>query len=92
MRKADLNSVLKSYSKKMDKREQFSHVLGEIRKHIPKLKKLKKKEDKPGHLKEEVCDVYILGSLLVELEKINKRNMDKASKHFAEKVKEIYGK
>jgi len=88
----DLNSVLDSYSKKMNKPEQFYHIILEIKGHDSKLKKLKIKEDRPGHFKEEVCDVYILAGLLMKLEKVNQKMLNKASKHIADKVREIYKK
>jgi hypothetical protein len=89
-KKIDLDSVLRSYSIKLDKSEQFYHILKEIKGHDSKLKKLKKEEDRPGHFKEEVCDVFILANLLMELEGVSQKELDKASKHISDKVKEIY--
>jgi hypothetical protein len=86
----DLNNILKSYGKKMNKEQQFLHILGEIKKHDSKLKKLKIREDRKGHFKEEVCDVFILSSLLMQLEGVNQTNLNKSSRHFAAKVREIY--
>jgi len=74
----------------MNKKEQFYHILREIKSHDSKLKKLKLKEDRPGHFKEEVCDVFLLAGLLMNLEKINQKMLNKASKHIAYKVREIY--
>jgi hypothetical protein len=86
----DLNQILNCYSEKLSKKEQFYHVLRELKKHDSKLKKLKLKEDRPNHFKEEVCDVYILAGLLMQLEKVNQIQLNKASRHFANKIKEIY--
>lgn len=87
---SDLDKILKSYDGKLGKNEQFYHLLREIRKHDSKLKKLKIKEDRRGHFKEEVCDVFILSSLLMQLEKVSQKALNKASRHFADKVMEIY--
>lgn len=66
--------------------------MSEIKKHDSKLKKLELKEDWQGHLNEEICDVYILTELLIQLKIVNQKTLDKASKHFSDKVKEIYSK
>jgi len=87
----DLNAIM-GVDRRMAPEEHFNFLLGEIRSHIDKLKKLKEHEDRPGHFKEEVCDMYILARLLFELEKINQKELDSASKHFADKVTEIYKK
>lgn len=89
---SDLNSILKSYGKRLSEEQQFYHLLREIRKHDLKLKKLKIKEDRKGHFKEEICDVFILSSLLMQLEGVNQINLNKSSRHFVNKVGEIYGK
>jgi hypothetical protein len=89
---SDLNSTLNSYSKKLNKRQQFYHILREIKKHDSKLKKLKLKEDWKGHFKEEVCDVFFLSSSLMQLEGVDQKTLNKATRHFATKVKEIYEK
>jgi hypothetical protein len=89
-KKSHVDSILYSYAKKLNNTQQFYHLLQEIKKHDGKLKKLKLKEDRKGHFKEEVCDVFILSSLLMQLEKINQQTLNKASQHFANKVMEIY--
>ncbi len=86
----DLNSILESCSRKLNKEQQFYRLLREIKKHDSKLKKLKLKEDRKGHFKEEVCDIFILSSLLMQLEEVTQSNLNKASNHFANKVREIY--
>jgi len=91
-RQSDLNSILGSCSKKLNKNQQFYHILNEIRKHDSKLKKLKLTEDWDGHFNEEICDVFILSSLLMQLEKVNQETLNKSSSHFATKIKEIYGR
>lgn len=88
--KKDTKQILSSYTNKLTKQKQFFHILNKLRKHDSKLKKLKKEEDRPGHFKEEVCDVFILSGLLMQLEKVSQANLNKASKYFANKVKEIY--
>ena len=85
-----LNTILNSYNLKLNKQQQFYHLLREIKQHDSKLKKLKIKEDRKGHFKEEVCDVFILSSMLMQLEKVNQNKLNKASRHFVTKVKEIY--
>jgi hypothetical protein len=91
-KKSDIKSILNSYGKKLNKEQQFYHILQEIKKHDLKLKKLKIKEDRKGHFKEEVCDVFILSGLLMELEGVSQKVLNKSSRHFAVKVKEIYSK
>lgn len=87
-----INKILKSYDLKLNKNKQFYHILKEIKKHDSKLKKLKQKEDWKGHFKEEVCDVFILSSLLMKSENVDVQTLNKASKHFSDKVSEIYKK
>jgi hypothetical protein len=89
--KSHLNVII-NVDRKMMPNEYFNFLMEEISSHVTKLKKLREKEDKPGHFKEEVCDMYILARLLFEFEKINKTELDSASKHFADKVTEIYKK
>ena len=89
--KKDLD-VLINVDRKMTREQYFNFLLGEITSHVEKLKKLKEKEDRPGHFKEEVCDMYLLARLLFESEKVNQKELDHASRHFADKVKEIYKK
>jgi len=89
--KEEIKKILASYSLKLNKEEQFNHILKEIAKHDSKLKTLKENEDKPGHFKEEVCDVYILASLLMELEQVDQKQLDQAAQHVVDKVKDIYG-
>ena len=90
--KSSLNQILGAYAKKLNKNQQFYHILTEIKKHDSKLKKLKLKEDREGHFKEEVCDVFILSALLMQLEKVNPSILNESLNHFATKVKEIYSK
>ena len=87
----DLKAIM-SVDRKMSPEEHFAFLLGEIGSHIEKLKKLKAHEDKPGHFKEEVCDMYILSRLLFELEHVSQEELNKASRHFADKVLSIYKK
>jgi len=87
----DVKNIMESFEKKMDKNQEFYHVLDQIGKHIIKLTRLKENEDRPGHFKEEVADMYLLGKILLELENVNDAELKAASKHFLEKVKSIYG-
>ncbi|MEA3429975.1 MAG: hypothetical protein U9R08_01745 [Nanoarchaeota archaeon] len=87
----DVQEILKLYGNSMNDKKKFYHILEQIGKHIIKLTKLKENEDRPGHFNEEVADMYILAKALFELEKIDDNTLDSASKHFVEKIKEIYG-
>ena len=85
-----IKSILRSYGNKLNKKQQLYHLLEEIKKHDKKLKDLKKNEDWKGHFKEEVCDVFILSSLLMQLENVSQKTLNKASAHFSNKIGEIY--
>lgn len=86
-----VHEILEIFDNSMDDKEKFYHLLEQISKHIIKLTKLKENEDRPGHFQEEVADMYLLARTLLELEDIDKKTLDSASKHFIEKIKEIYG-
>ena len=75
---------------KTDK-EVFYDLLDQIKKHIIKLIELKENEDTPGHFKEEIADMHLLALQLVKLEKLNKSDIENASEHFLNKIKEIFG-
>ncbi|HBG82035.1 TPA: hypothetical protein DDW69_04350 [candidate division CPR2 bacterium] len=89
--KQDVSEILELYGSHHDEKGKFYHVLEEIGKHLIKLTRLKENEDRPGHFKEEVADIYLLTLSLLELEGIDNKVLLKASDHFLEKVKEIYG-
>lgn len=87
----EVDEILRILGKEMDHREKFYHILEQLGKHIIKLTRLKENEDRPGHFKEEVADVLILAESLYKLEKVDDKTLKAASKHFLEKIKEIYG-
>jgi len=91
MSQKEIRKILEYYSSEMDENQRFFHILGEIGKHIEKLKILKENEDKPGHFNEEIADMYILGKLLLENEKISNAELENSLKHFLKKIREIYG-
>ncbi|UZE94195.1 MAG: hypothetical protein IB618_01310 [Candidatus Pacearchaeota archaeon] len=87
-----IEEIQVNYRKKLKTdKEIFYHLLEQIGKHIIKLTKLKEKEDKEGHFKEEVADMYLLSLGLIELEKIDDKKIKKAAKYYLSKVKEVFG-
>ena len=87
----NIGEILKVFDNAMNDKEKFYHILEQIEKHVVKLRKLKEKEDRPGHFNTEVADMLLLGKALFELENINDETLSSASKCFLEKIKEIYG-
>ncbi|MBW2967704.1 hypothetical protein KY362_04405 [Candidatus Woesearchaeota archaeon] len=85
-----IKEILEVYGNQMDDEQKFQHIMKQIDKHIPKITNLKANEDRPGHFKEEVADIHILTSALVELEKVDKDTMDAALEHFLDTIKKIY--
>ena len=88
--KEDVKSILAAYSRKLGKDEQFYNCLDQIGKHIIKLTKLKENEDRPGHFREEVVDMYILARCLIEIEGIDDNEATAASSHFVEVVDRVF--
>lgn len=90
--KIDIGSkkILEIFSRKLDDKQKFYHVLEQIGKHIIKLTKLKENEDRPGHFEEEVADMYILAAVLMKLEEVDEEVLNNALEHFITKVDQIY--
>ena len=84
------SEIIKLLDNKFNDNEKFYHLLEQVSKHTIKLAKLKEKEDKPGHFKEEVADIYLLTLTLLRLEKIDDKTILKSSRNFLSKIKELY--
>ena len=85
-----LNQILELFGNRYDEKRKFYHILDEVAKHPIKIARLKENEDREGHLKEEVADLYLLSKLLIILENVDEKTTEAALDHFAEKIKEIY--
>jgi hypothetical protein len=85
-----LTNILDLMSSRYDSPAKFNHVLDEISKHPHKIARLKANEDYPGHLNEEIADIYLLSCLLVELGEVKEEEVERALDHFLGKIEEIY--
>lgn len=66
----------------------FIHGMEQIEHHIPELKELKAKGDE--HLKGELADLYLWSRILLRLEDVSEETIDRRSKHFLEKIQNMF--
>lgn len=88
----NIEEIVRILSGSMSEKDVFYNNLDQVGKHLIKLTRLKENEDRPGHFREEVADLYILSKILMKTERIDPEILRKASEHFLEKIREIYQK
>jgi hypothetical protein len=73
---------------RMSREELFYDLLKQIGKHAEEVAMLKKEEDRPGHLQEEIVDIMLLTKGLFYLEGINDAQVIKGAKYTLNMVRE----